>query len=63
MLKILKESVEKLPRSGFVVRPGWRLISMVRVRVGVCHKAVVEGNCVVVRRGGKQPEANCRSAG
>ena len=31
---------------------------MVRVHVGVCHSAVAEGNCVAVRRGGKQPEEN-----
>ena len=36
---------------------------MVRVRVGVSHSFVAEGNCVVVRRGEKQPEANDRSAG
>ena len=34
-----------------------------KVRAGVCHSSVAEGNCVVVRRGGEQPEANCRSVG
>ena len=34
-----------------------------KVRVGVCHISVAEGNCVVVRRGGEQPEANWQSAG
>jgi hypothetical protein len=36
-------------------------ISAVEVRAGVSHSPVVEGNCVAVRRGGKQPEANLRS--
>ena len=45
------------------VRPRGRLISTVKVRVGVCQGSVVEGNCVVARRGGEQPEANWRSAG
>jgi hypothetical protein len=36
---------------------------MVRVRVGVSQGPVVEGNCVVARRGGEQPETNWRSAG
>ena len=52
-----------LPRSGFVVRPRGRCISTVKVRVGVSHNLVAEGNCVVVRRGEKQLEANDRSAG
>ena len=34
---------------------------MVKVRVGVCHNSVAEGNCVAVRWGGEQPEANLRS--
>ena len=34
-----------------------------KVHVGVSHNAVAKGNCVAVRRGGEQPEANCRSAG
>ncbi len=46
-----------------VVRPRGRFISTVQVRVGVSHGSVAEGNCVAVRRGGEQPEANCRSAG
>ena len=51
------------PRSGSVVRPRWRHISTVKVRVRVYHSSVAESNCVVVRRGGEQLEANCRSAG
>ena len=39
------------------------LRSTVEVRVGVSQDSVAEGNCVVARRGGKQPEANWRSAG
>ena len=49
--------------SGLVVRPRGCRISTVQVRVGENHNSVAEGNCVVVRRGGKQPEANGRSAG
>ena len=49
--------------SGLVVRPRGRRISTVKVRVGVSHNLVAEGNCVVVRRGEEQPEANSRSAG
>ena len=37
--------------------------STVEVRVGVSQGPVAEGNCVVARRGGEQPEANWRSAG
>jgi len=36
---------------------------MVRVRVGVCHSSVAEGNCVAVRRGGEQQEVNDQSVG
>jgi len=53
----------KLPRSGFVVRLQWRLISTVQVRVGVCHTFVAEGHWVTARWGGEQPEANPRSVG
>jgi hypothetical protein len=49
--------------SGLVVRPRGRHISTVKVRVGVSHNFVVEGNCVAARRGEKQPETNGRSAG
>jgi hypothetical protein len=35
----------------------------VKVRVGVCHSSVAEGNCVGPKRRGEQPEANCRSVG
>ena len=51
-----------LPRSGFVVRPRGRRISTVKVRVGECHIFVAESNCVAVRRGEEQLEANNRSA-
>ena len=37
--------------------------STVEVRAGVSQGPVAEGNCVVARRGGEQPEANWRSAG
>ncbi len=37
--------------------------SLVEVRTRVSQDPVVEGNCVVVRRGGEQPETNWRSAG
>ena len=53
----------RLPRSGLVVRPRWCFTSTVRVRVGGSYNSVAEGNCVAVKRGGEQPEANCRSAG
>ena len=36
---------------------------MVKVRAQVCQNLVAEGNCVAVRRGGKQPEAKDRSVG
>jgi hypothetical protein len=45
------------------VRPRGRLISMVKVYVGVSHSSVAEGHCVTARWGGKQPEANSRSVG
>ena len=31
--------------------------------LGLCPIPVVEGNCVAVRRGGEQPEANKQSVG
>ena len=34
-----------------------------QVRVGESHNSAAEGNCVVARRGEKQPEAKDRSAG
>ena len=49
--------------SGLVVRPRGRRISTVKVRVGGSHNSVAESNCVAVRRGEKQLEANNRSAG
>ncbi len=49
--------------SGLVVRPRWRLISTVGVRVGASHVSVAEGHCVTARWGGEQPEANPRSVG
>jgi hypothetical protein len=39
------------------------IISTVKVRVGVCHSSVAEGNCVGLKQRGEQPEANCRSVG
>jgi len=33
----------------------------VEVRVGVSQDSVAEGNCVTVRWGGEQPEANWQS--
>jgi len=45
------------------VRPWRRLHSRVKVLVGESQNPVAEGNCVAVRRGGEQPEANWRSAG
>jgi len=45
------------------VRPQGCLISTVQVRAGESHRSEAEGNCVAVRRGEKQPEANGRSAG
>jgi hypothetical protein len=35
---------------------------MVEVRAGASHDPEAEGNCVVARRGGEQPEANWQSA-
>src|SRR5215813_13773989 len=43
--------------------PVMRHISTVKFRVGGSHNSVAEGNCVAVRRGGEQPEANCWSVG
>ena len=50
-------------RRALCVRPQWRQISMVQVHAGGSHSSVAEGNCVTARWGGKQPEANPRSAG
>jgi hypothetical protein len=36
---------------------GWKSLSE------LATGSVAEGNCVVARRGGEQPEANCRSVG
>jgi hypothetical protein len=61
-----RQTVAQTPDRGWKplpVRPRGRLISTVQVRVGVSRSSVAEGNCVVARRGGEQPEANCRSAG
>ncbi len=44
------------------MRPRGRHISTVKVRVGGSHSSVAESNCVVMRRGEKQLEANGRSA-
>jgi hypothetical protein len=49
--------------SGFVVRPRGYRISTVKVRVEVSHNFVAESNCVIVRWGEKQLEANNQSAG
>ncbi len=45
------------------MRPRGCRINTVKVRVGENHNPVAEGNCVAMRRGEKQPEANNRSAG
>jgi hypothetical protein len=45
------------------VRPQGQLINRVKVLVGVCHNAVAESNCVIVRWGGEQLEAKGQSAG
>ncbi len=55
------ESREALPYP--YVRLRRRFISAVKVRTGVCHSSVAEGNCVAVRRGGEQPEAKSQSVG
>ncbi len=44
------------------MRPRGRRISTVQVRVGECHIFAAESNCVAVRRGEEQLEANNRSA-
>jgi len=46
-----------------VVRRGVCLVDAVRVRIGPTPRPVAEGNCVFVRGGGEQPEANRRSVG
>ncbi len=60
---ILPRRASPYRASGLVVRPRGRRINTVQVRVGASHNSVAEGNCVVVRRGEKQLEANYRSAG
>jgi hypothetical protein len=45
------------------VRPQGQLINRVKVPVGVCHNAVAESNCVIVKWGGEQLEAKGQSAG
>jgi hypothetical protein len=44
-------------------RPRGRLVCGVGVPAKACRNFVAEGNCVAVRRGGEQPEANRRSEG
>jgi len=56
------ENLDSRFRGNECARKG-RYISMVKVHAGVCHNSVAEGNCVAARRGGEQPEANCRSVG
>ena len=54
----------RVPRcKRLVVRPRWRLISTVEVRVRVSHSSVADDHCVTARWGGEQSEANPRSAG
>ena len=50
-----------VPACAGTVRPSGGHISAVKVRVGVGHSPVAESNCVAVRRGGEQLEANWRS--
>ena len=57
-----EEPLDSRVRGNECARKG-RYISMVKVHAGVCHNSVAEGNCVAARRGGEQPEANCRSVG
>lgn len=45
------------------VRPRGQLINRVEVPVGVCHNAVAESNCVIVKWGGEQLEAKRQSVG
>nr|VFJ42292.1 MAG: hypothetical protein BECKFW1821A_GA0114235_100150 [Candidatus Kentron sp. FW] len=49
--------------SSAIVRPRGRFISRVKDLAGVCHDSEAEGNCVTVRWGGEQPEANWQSVG
>jgi hypothetical protein len=46
-----------------LVRRGACLVGVVRVRTGPTPRPVTEGNCVLVRGGGEQPEVNRRSVG
>ena len=46
-----------------IVRPRGQLINRVKVPVGVCHNAVAESNCVIVKWGGEQLEAKRQSVG
>jgi len=52
-----------LAEAAGAVRPQGQLINRVKVPVGVCHNAVAESNCVIVRWGGEQLEAKGQSAG
>src|SRR3970282_2708213 len=60
--KVASPQLDSRFRGNECARKG-RYISMVKVHAGVCHNSVAEGNCVAARRGGEQPEANCRSVG
>jgi hypothetical protein len=55
------------PSNGSLPYPYVRLcvlhIRSVQVRFRVTSSSVVEGNCVTVRWGGEQPEANDQSVG
>ena len=54
----LGSSFRRRPES---VRLRRRTNSTVKVRVGVSQDSVAEGNCVIARWGGEQPEANWQS--
>ena len=45
------------------VRPQGQFINRVKVPVGVCHNAVAESNCVIVKWGGEQLEVKRQSVG
>ena len=57
----LRKKASSFRRRPESVRLRRRTNSTVKVRVGVSQDSVAEGNCVIARWGGEQPEANWQS--
>ena len=59
----LRGDTSVMPAKAGIVRPRGRFASAVKVRAWVGRSPVIEGNCVVARRGGEQLEVKRQSVG